>query len=443
VKKIMLKTPSQRAVETSPELIPMLEPKWNKYIPIEPSVKQRAFLFLPHAEALYGGAAGGGKSVALLAAALQYVDTPKYSALLLRRTFTDLRLPRALMDLAQEWLGGTDAHWNERDKTWNFPSGATLTFGFLEVERDKYRYQSAAFQFIGFDELTQFTESQYTYMFSRRRRMLDHPVPVRVRSATNPGGEGHEWVHRRFLVEGRKAGRIFIPATMNDNPFLDKEDYLSALNELDPVNKARLAAGDWSIRPEGNMFKFQNFKFCNWVDIPWGKYKWLRYWDLASGGGADQTAGTLLGINPHSRDVIIANVVHGHFSPSKNEEKVRQTAIDDGLGVPIRIEQEPGNSGKTLIENYIRNVIPEFGLIGIPSSGDKVTRANPFSAAVANGRVYVVRDLWTTEYLNELISFPNDGIPDDQVDSSSGAYNAIQSIAPPAQFIQLVEAVTI
>jgi len=93
-------------------------------------------------------------------AALQYVDVPGYAAILFRRTFRDLALPGALMDRAGEWLGGTDAHWDAQNATWRFPSGATLSFGYLEHEQDKYRYQSAEFQFCGFDELAQFAESQ-------------------------------------------------------------------------------------------------------------------------------------------------------------------------------------------------------------------------------------------------------------------------------------------
>ena len=93
----------------------------SRYIPHRPTTKQAAFLALTEREALYGGAAGGGKSDALLMAALMFADVPGYAAILFRRTFADLALPQALMARAHEWLQGTDAHWNERDKTWTFP----------------------------------------------------------------------------------------------------------------------------------------------------------------------------------------------------------------------------------------------------------------------------------------------------------------------------------
>ena len=108
----------------------------NPFIPHEPTVKQRQFLALSGEEAFYGGAAGGGKSDALLMAALQYVEEPGYSAILFRRTYADLALPGALMDRAAEWLAHTDAKWEGTRKAWTFPSGAMLVFGYLDNERD-------------------------------------------------------------------------------------------------------------------------------------------------------------------------------------------------------------------------------------------------------------------------------------------------------------------
>jgi hypothetical protein len=107
-------------------------------------------------ELLYGGAAGGGKSDALLMAALQFIQYKNYNALLLRKTYSELALPEAIMDRAFQWLEGTDAEWHAKEYRWSFPSGANLSFGYLQSENDKFRYQSSAFQFIGFDELTEF-----------------------------------------------------------------------------------------------------------------------------------------------------------------------------------------------------------------------------------------------------------------------------------------------
>jgi hypothetical protein len=136
-----------------------------------PHPAQQRFLFHAYTrEVFYGGAGGGGKSQALWYAALQYVNNPGYAALILRRTYADLALAGALMDRSHEYLHGLPARWNGQTKTWTFPSGATVSFGYLESERDKYRYKSSEFQYVAFDELTEFEESQYTYLFTRLRR---------------------------------------------------------------------------------------------------------------------------------------------------------------------------------------------------------------------------------------------------------------------------------
>ena len=239
-----------KQVRSNPQLRRIATPRMTKYIPHRPTPKQAAFLLLPHREAFYGGAAGGGKSDALLMAALQYVDVPGYAALMLRQSYSDLSLPGALMDRARSWLSGTDAVWNEQRKTWRFPSGATLTFGYLEREADKYRYQGPEFQYIAFDELTQFSESQYRYLFSRLRRLEGFNVPLRMRSASNPGGIGHQWVMERFITN-RAPGRIFIPATLDDNPHLDRAEYIESLSHLDSGTRDQLLHGDWFATVEG------------------------------------------------------------------------------------------------------------------------------------------------------------------------------------------------
>lgn len=121
---------------------------------------------------------------------LQFVTVPGYAALLLRRTYRDLALPGALNQMGHEWLQGTAAKWSGIDNRWTFPSGATLTFGYLDTDADKYRYQSSEFQYVGFDELTQFTEDAYRYLFSRLRKRTGVNIPIRMRAASNPGGAG-------------------------------------------------------------------------------------------------------------------------------------------------------------------------------------------------------------------------------------------------------------
>ena len=204
------------------------------------------FLLYRGREALYGGAVGGGKSAGLLAAALRHVHTRGYRALLLRRTYAELAKGDGLIPLSQEWLGPTDARWNEQRKTWTFPSGATIEFGHVQHEDDKHAYQGAAYQFVGFDELTHFTESIYLYIgFSRQRRRqaLGH-IPIQTFASANPGGVGHMWVKDRFISSGQENS-LFIPAGIRDNPGLDVADYELSLNYLPEELRRQLMEGDW------------------------------------------------------------------------------------------------------------------------------------------------------------------------------------------------------
>lgn len=205
-------------------------------------------------------------SDALLMSALQYVDVPGYNAILFRKTYADLSLPGSLIPRSQEWLSGTDASWNDNDAKWTFPSGATLSFGYMRNEDDRMRYRSAEFHGIFFDELTTFTELQYTYMFSRLRKPKDltkrNPlaqVPLRMRAASNPGDRGHLWVKKRFIDPvGKRSNepedptqRIYLPARLADNPSVDAESYLAALAQMDEASQAQLIEGDWDAREPG------------------------------------------------------------------------------------------------------------------------------------------------------------------------------------------------
>lgn len=370
---------------------------------------------------MYGGAGGGGKSVALLASALQYICEPRYAALLLRRTYADLSLPDALIPLSHLWLQGTAANWDGVKHEWRFPGGSTLTFGYLEHEQDKFRYKGAAFQFIGFDELTAFSETQYRYLFSRLRRREGIQVPLRMRSATNPGDVGHEWVKRRFIDE-KPEGRLFIPARLEDNPYLDRQAYEESLSQLDPVTRAQMQHGDWEIQPEGNLFKRQWFDVV--MNVPPLK-RVVRSWDLAAteptkGRDPDWTAGAKMGIDD-SGICYLMDMIHFRATPREVESTIKQTAIIDGYDVAIRMEQEPGSSGKSLIDHYAREVLNGWDFRGVPATGDKVTRANPFSAACERRGVKLVRGNWIGPFLDELTVFPG-GSHDDEVDAGVNAF---------------------
>lgn len=229
----------------------------NRYIPQAPTERQAAFLARTEKEVFYGGAAGGGKSSALLMAALKYVHVPNYSALIIRRTLRDLDLPDSIMSRAKQWLAGTDAQWNNVRHVVTFPkTGATLTFGYLDSAGDQYGYQGAAFQGVFFDEVTQFPEQWYRYLFSRLRKLTGATVPLRVWSAGNPGGIGHEWVKRRF-VDHDGTERAFVPATLADNPHLDSS-YRESLAVLDETTRRQLEDGIWVRDAAGLVYPFDD-----------------------------------------------------------------------------------------------------------------------------------------------------------------------------------------
>lgn len=415
-------------------------PYVNKYGGQFPSLPQSLFLTVPVPEILYGGAAGGGKSAALLAAALQYVYCPGYDALILRRAFTDLEKPGGLIPLSHEWLGPTPAKWDGQTHRWEFPTGATLTFGHIMNEQTMVTdYSGSAFAFIGFDELTQFSEYMYRFLFSRKRKAPDAAYPTRVRGATNPGQAGHVWVKNRFGIRpGNRPrmfgpSRLFIPAKLEDNPGLDRADYETSLAELPPLERAQLRHGDWETRPEGGMFKREWFDPCYVDRVPPG-IETVRFWDLAAtkakpGKDPDWCASCLGGRDRTGR-VYVADVERFRLTPAETEARVRSTAGRDGPGVSIRIEQEPGAASKLWIANLARS-LRAFDVRGAPAVTDKVTRAKPASAAAERGDVFLLRGTrWLGDFIDELCAFPLVD-HDDQVDAFTGMYSALARAPTP------------
>lgn len=420
------------------KVLDFLEPKKPFYCPEEPSLTQKVFLRSYAIEALFGGAAGGGKSSALLMSALQYVDVPGYSAILFRRTFADLALPGALMDRFQSWMAiYDDVRWNGSTYTATFPSGARIAFGYLNNQNDYLRYKGAEFQFIGMDEVTEIRESDYRYMFSRLRRPASGPlaqVPLRMRGATNPAPN---WVRQRFIVEGKTEGRIFVPSLLTDNPGIDAASYRAALSALDPVERRRLEAGDWWATTLGSMFNREGFVIIDPHEIPQvtSAARVVRFWDMAatevsaSNYDPDWTVGTLMMFDQGIAYVL--DVKRARVKSEKVEKLIAQTAAEDGPMVAIRMEQEPGSSGKALVDQYARYVIPGYDFQAIRATGDKQTRARPFAAAAANGNVRVVRSAWLTDWLDEFSSFPEACNHDDQVDSATGAFSYLAGLGLP------------
>jgi hypothetical protein len=322
------------------------------YCPSESTPKQAEFLALTCTEALFGGAAGGGKSECLLMNALEHVRDPNYAGLILRRTYADLALPGAIMDRATSWLLGSPAKWHGTDKKWTFPSGAVLQFGYLDREADKYRYQSAEFQYIAFDELTQFTESQYLYLKSRLRRKAGSKIPLKIRTASNPGGIGHDWVKARFVDGGEHA---FIPSLLSDNPHIDQASYRKELEGLDSVTRAQLLEGRWIRDDGGVVYSYRDGRNgIEVTDLPdvSRETRYVLGIDLGATAKEATTAFVIIRYdhdNPDTVTIIDSFAVAG-ATPSSIAQEI--TRLDKEYGGFTRIVCDAGALGKGYVEEF-------------------------------------------------------------------------------------------
>jgi len=333
------------------------------------------------------------------------------------------------MDRAKTWLRGTGAIWNQGEKVFTFPSGARLYFGYLARDKDLENYQGSEYQFVGFDELTQFTAAQYSYLFSRLRRLVDFPVPLRVRGATNPGSIGHQWVKDRF-ISPRSAERPFISSRLFDNPGLDIEAYRKSLGRMhDKVTQKQLEEGDWDIEAGGNYFKRSDFLIDSLRVIPKGACRWIRIWDLAGtepteeNPDPDYTAGVLIGTD--GVNVYIKDIKHARMTPKRVERMIAKTARRDGYDVEVWFEQEPGASAKHTIDNFRRNVLRGYTVRAFRPRSKKGDRAKPFSSAVEGGDVLLVGEGWDkTSFIDEAVLFTgkDGGAHDDRIDAASLGY---------------------
>lgn len=283
----------------------------DEHIIFKPSARQTKFLMAPQREVLYGGAAGGGKSFALLADAARYIEFPSFNGLLLRRTNDELReLIWKSMELYTQLPGISSKNWSAQKSTWSFPGGGHLWLTYLEQDKDVLRYLGQSFTWIGFDELTQHpTPFAWDYLRSRLRTTDPALLPfLSMRATTNPGGPGHGWVKKMFIdpapydtefpatniedetqmlvpmgdpdfPENRWGTplfyRRFIPAKLSDNPYLGY-DYKANLLALPERQRRQMLEGDWMVSDGAAFPEFQrSVHVTPKFDIPdtWMKFR--------------------------------------------------------------------------------------------------------------------------------------------------------------------------
>ena len=271
---------------------------------------QEDFLAASETDVLYGGAAGGGKSYAMLVDPLRYAHRPAHRGLIIRRSMPELR---ELIDKSRELYPKAfpGCKYKEVEKLWNFPSGAKIEFGFLERDADVYRYQGQAYSWIGFDEITHLpTEFAWNYLASRLRTTDSEIVPY-MRCTANPGGIGATWVKKRYIDPAPSyesftghdgLSRKFIPARLQDNPFLAHDGrYEKMLQALPPTQRQQLLDGNWDVAEGAAFTEFvPQLHVITPFEIPihWERVKGIDYGYASESacvwGAVDPSDGTLI-----------------------------------------------------------------------------------------------------------------------------------------------------
>jgi phage terminase large subunit-like protein len=380
--------------------------------------------------------------------------------------------------------------WHSGRRQWTFDTGgapATLTFGYLKGPYDKFRYASSEFQLIAFDELTELAEDDYLFLFSRVRRTTDMPVPLRIRSASNPGNIGHLWVKQRFIGEHPPApepgsaahhdhareisalcpdppspqpssllwhqGRAYVPSRIADNPSLPEGEYRATLSHLPPLVRERLMNGDWDVQEEAQF-----------------KPEWLRYFhETTLPGGAvqlellDAQQRTLLvvperlcrrfiTVDPAGTSAEKAREARGRprswtvaqvwDQPRRQPQflllrhQVRKQVSSGGILQILRKLNDQWRPEKIWIENEvlgkatIEQLEAELRIEGLKiGTDDKLARAAPLLIKFEDGQVFLPRyeNSWRPQFERELLAWT--GHPDepaDQIDAAAYAARIAQ-----------------
>ncbi|MEA5050984.1 MAG: terminase family protein [Oscillospiraceae bacterium] len=292
---------------------------------IELTRRQLDFIEADADEVLFGGAAGGGKSWGQLIDALVYaLRHDRSRQLVLRRSLVELE--RTLIPLSLTLFPRAVYSYNAARHTGTFANGSTVEFGYCDADGDALRYQSAEYDVLRFDELTHFSERAYTYLMSRVRGANGYPK--QIKSTTNPGGPGHDWVKRRFIDLGAwgephdtpTGTRIFLPARAADNIFLARADgnYVKRLMNLDEPDRRALALGEWNI--DAGRY-FSEWRADVHVVEPFAlPVHWRRYFTMDY--GLDMFAGYFVAVDDRDRAVVYRELYEPDLIISAAAERI-------------------------------------------------------------------------------------------------------------------------
>lgn len=425
--------------------------------------------------AIYGGSAGGGKTYSLLLEPLRHFTNPLFRGVIFRKTSPQIRNVGGLWDESSNLYSCLGLVGRETNLDWQSVNGWHLKFSHLEQENDKYNWQGSQMCFLGFDELTHFSEGQFFYLLSRVRSTSG--IKGYIRATCNPDsdswvasfiawwidqGTGYPILERSGLLRwfvrindnlewadtpeelSKKYGNdlqprsvTFVAANVFDNKILMEKDpfYLANLKALQKVDREKLLYGNWKIRPSSGLF----FKE-QWLEVVTEVYQdtlKIRFWDRAAteengSNDPDYTVGLLLS-KSKSGYFYIEDVVRFRGTPHKVEHKIIEVACKDGKDIYVGLAQDPGQAGKVEASYLVRNLIG-FNVLLLKEIKSKILRAKPVSVLSESGNLKILRANWNGDLIRELENFP-DAIHDDQVDALSGAYellsgNKINTLGP-------------
>lgn len=449
---------------------PLKTKKEKEVVEIKPQEGPQTALLASRADiAIFGGAAGSGKSYSLLLDPLRHINNGDFGGVIFRRTSVQVRNEGGLWDESMKLYPLFGARPRGAQMEWRFDSDMSISFAHLEYDKDVLGWQGSQLAYIGFDELTHFTEKQFFYMLSRLRSTSG--AKGRIRATTNPdpdsfvrrlidwwiGDDGFpiaersgkvRWFLRRndSLVWADKKQELidqfgtgpdvqpksltFIAAKLQDNKILMEKDpnYLGNLLALNRVDRMRLLEGNWNVRESsGMLFRREWFPLVD--AIPQGWYQAIRFWDRAAtkpsetNKDPDWTRGLKV-FHYADGTYIVGDLRSTRDTPGQVEGLIKNVAAHDSSQVRIMSQQDPGSAGVGEAEHFVR-MLGGYDVRTQSFSKDKITRAKPVSAQCEAGNVRVLRAQWNDEFFMELDNFPDPKAHDDIVDCLSGAYNAL------------------